>query len=289
MKYVELPDYGDNPYAWPGLTFRSGGTIWLSWWGSDQLQAVKDWRAVTVHTRNCASTRTVQVYYEVDRSGMYQSLGTVSDSRPVHTFAFAATVAETKVVKVGSTTTTIEIDTALGASTGDLHAGDWVRINDEVRQIDAITDADTFTLLLALSAAPAAGDRVYGSAPAGHELRIVLGLSTQDDANSPAVLGVVVYCDANVADRWEWTLAVRVEDRMSCLDGAAYPMDAATLEAALRDWIERVTAFTLHDLRGLSYTVKVSNAVESQTTRRNEAPAGYDSVIRLGLAEVQVG
>jgi len=304
MKYAELPDYGDNPYSWTGLTFRSGGTIWLSSWGSELAQVVKDWRAVTVHVENCAATRTVQVFYDVDRADLWRPLGTIADTKRVHTLPFPATVFASKVVGTGSTTTTIEIDTALGPTTSDMNAGDWVRvhyeprlvagdwvhINDDIRQVSSVTDSNTFVLALALSAAPVAGDGVHASSPAGHEIRLALVLSTLDDAETPKVMGVVLYCDANVTDRWEWTLAVRCEDKMTCLDGSSYvPANAAVLEAAINEWITRKTPFTLHDIRGMQYTVKVSNAVESQAVRRNESPAGYDSVIRLGLVEVNLG
>lgn len=283
--YVELPDFTDNPYQYAGVKYVSDAELELSTWGSELLPVTKDWRYVIVQAENCTSERKIEVYYELERSGLWTLLGTVDTAHTLHHLDFPQQGFATKVTGAGSTTTTIELGSG---STGDMAAGYWVRIGSEIRQVASVTDGDTFVLILPLSDAPATGVSVYASSPVGAEIRLRFRLVTNDDEESPRLLGITCYCDANVLDRWQITLDVRVEEGMECLDGSPYPLDSPALEAALIEWIERQTPFTLHDVRGLERTVKVANAAETSARRDAKSPGRYSSTMHIGLIEVEV-
>ena len=288
MWYVEMPDYSDNPYAWSGVAFSSQGEIELSTWGSELLNVIKDWRAVVLHVENCSSTRTVEVQYEVDRSGVWASVGTVETAHTIQVLEFPVSSFAQLTVGSSSTTTTIEVDTGSGPNTGDIEAGDWVQINDEIRQVLSVTDSDTFVLALPLTSAPAAGDTIYASAPAGTEIRLKLILSTSDSTLTPKVLDVALFCDANVSDRWVINLDCEIGPDVRLLNQQPYPMSEDSLATEIERWIERKTPFTLHDMRGQERTVKISNAAETQLQRDDSFPPRYSSVYRLSLIEVEV-
>jgi len=285
--YVELPDYSDNPYAYSGITFQEDGELETSAWGSELLNVEKDWRAVVLQVENCTSARTIEVYAEVDRSGVWQYVGKAADSRSIHTLEFPTSSFANKTTGSGSTTTTVEL--AAGYTTGDMSVGDWVRISAETRQVASITDSNTFTLTTALSTAPASGVTVYPASPLGHELRLRLRLTTDDETETPKLLALAVYCDANVTDRWVIDLRIRCEDGIRCLDGSPYPMDAETLASQLESWVNRATAFTLHDMRGETRTVKVANAVEHSVRRTDGPEIKYSSIYQVNLVEVNIG
>ena len=284
MRYAELPDYSDNPYAYTGVEFASSGEIILGWCGSELLHVLKDWRAITLNVEGAATGAQVHVHYEVDHSGRWDLLGIVADSRTLHRLNFPSSSFPTKVTGSGSTSTVIE----LSAATTDIRPGDWVRINDEVRQVVSRT-SDTITLAHPLTAEPRAGTDVLAAAPLGSECRIKLEFVTYDSANTPVVRGLAVYCQANVIDRWVITLNVEVSDHLRCLDGSPYPLDAEALDRALQTWIERDTSFLLRDIRGRARLVKVVNANEVQPARRSQSsPAEYDSVVAVSLMEVKL-
>jgi hypothetical protein len=286
MLYVELPDYSDNPYQYEGIHFHPDGEVELSAWGNELMPVLKDWRYVIVQAEACNSDQYIEVYYEIDRSGVWTLLGTINTTHTLHRISFPANSFAAKTTGSSCTTTTIELGSG---DTTDMNGGDWVRIDGEIRQIESITDSDTFVLALPLPSAPSSGVTVYAASPLGSEIRLRFRLITKDWLKTPRLLAVACFCQANVLDRWQITLDVLVEDRMTCLDGSPYPMDAAALETALQEWITRQTPFTLHDLRETQRTVKVANAVESTPRRSTNVPYSYNSVMHIGLVEPEVG
>jgi len=287
MKYVEMPDYTDNPWQYSGISYAPSGELVLSWWGGELLQVPKDFRTVVVHCEGCTSDQTIRIYYEVDRSGQWTYLGEINSGGTIHKIDFPRSSFTSVVVGTGSDTNTIELKS--GSTTSNMVAGDWVKINGEIRQIESITDSDTFVLETPLSNAPAEDDICYAAAAMGYEIRLKLELATADSSSSPKLLGLAVYYQANTLDRWNIVGSVRVENGMVCLDGSPYPHDAAELEGLLEEWITRPTAFYLHDIRGNTRIVKVSNASEIQVHRASTADGTrYHSVIQLGLIEVGV-
>lgn len=283
-RFVELPDYSDNPYLWPGLTFRGSGEIITPWVGTDLQEVVKDWHQVIVKGEAFSSGQAVEVWYEVDRSDRWLKLGEIQEA-PRQALAFRAMGFQTKTVGSGSTKTTIELGSG---DTSDMAAGYWVRINAEVAQVASITDTDTFVLETALSEAPSAGDYVYASRPAGRELRLKLILKTDDAALTPKVDAVLLQYQPNVQDRWTWALNVKCADRLKDLCGGYMEKTAAELRAELARWATRVTPFSLVDLDGDTWTVKVSAATERavQAQRVGDAGQVYDSVWDLVLLQV---
>lgn len=284
LHYMELPDFTDNPYQYAGICYTSDAEIELSSWGSELLPVSKDWRYVILQAENCTSARTIEVYYEIDRSGLWVLVGTVSTGHTLHKLEFPARSFVTKTTASGCTTTTIALGTG---STGDMTAGDWVRIGTEVRQV-AEVGGDSFTVVLPFTSAPAAGESVYASAPVGSELRLRLRLTTETETESPKLLAVACYCDANVLDRWQITLDVMIEEGMQCLNGDPYPLDSEALGAELEKWMVRQTSFTLHDIRGTERTVKVANCAETAARRNSRAPWKYGSTMHIGLIEMEV-
>lgn len=284
--YMELPDYSDNPYQYEGVHFHPDGELILSSWGSELMPVLKDWRYVIIQVEGCNANQYIEVYYEIDRSGLFTPLGTIDTVHTLHKIAFPTSSFAAKTTGSSCTTTTINVSSG---DTTDMNGGDWVRIGGEIRQVKSITDSDTFVLALPLSSTPSSGVTVYAASPLGSEIRLRFRLVTEDWLYTPKLLAVSCFCQANVLDRWQITLDVLVEDRLICLDGSVYPMDAAALQVALQQWIARQTSFTLHDLRGVQRTVKVANAVESTPRRSTSAPYTYGSVMHIGLIEPEVG
>jgi len=289
-RYLMLPDYSDNPWQWSGYEFNAGGEIEFSWMGGELLEVVKDLHEVVVRGEGITEGRPVVIYYEVDRSGLWTYLGEVTAS-PRDTVRFEASNFLAKTVGDDSTRMTIEL--ASGSTTEDMEAGEWCRINGEVRQVASITDADTFVLETALSAAPLpaqageSGDGVYASRPAGREFRLKLVLSTDDKTETPLVKAVFVRYQNNVLDRFVYSLQIRVEDGLVDLAANPYPHTAADLRAALDEWATRVTPFTLYDPDGVASTVKVTGVGEGGFVRESGAAmTRYGSVYSINLVEV---
>ena len=283
-RYLMLPDYSDNPYQWTGYEFNGSGELETSWMGGELLEIVKDLYEVVIRGEDFASGQTIDVYYEVDRSERWTWLGRVADG-PRKSLLFGASSFATKTVGTGSTRTTIEL--ASGSTTTDMEAGDWVRINGEVRQVAGITDSDTFAVGTALDEAPVDDDVVYASRPAGREFRLKLVLATNDNTATPRVNAVFVRYQNNVLDRFVYQLSVRVEDAMEDLAGGAYPYTAADLRAALDGWAKRHTPFILYDLDGMGHTVKVTGVGEGGYKREESVGVWrYGSVYSMNLVEV---
>lgn len=283
LNHMKLPDFTSNPYQYTGIEYAQDGYIELSTWGSELMAVKKDWRYVSLQAKNCTPDRTITVYYEIDRSGYWSTLGTIDTAHTLHTLDFPGSVFAAKTVDSGCTTTTIAL---ASGDTTDMVPGDWCKIDEEIRQVGSITDSATFVLSLPLSSAPVTGTVVYGATPVGAEIRLRLRLATNDSTESPKLLALACYCSANVLDRWQITLAVSLDEKLRCLDGSPYPGGAAYLATELEKWITRQTPFTLHDVRGTQRTVKVMNAVELTPKRETDPPWRYSSTMSIGLVEV---
>jgi len=258
-RYLQLPDYSDNPYQWSSYEFNAIGELDMSWSGGELLEVTKDFHEVVIRGEDFASGQTVTCYYEIDRCGHWTYLGQANAGVRV-SLPFVASPFGLRTVGTGSTTTTIELQA--GDTTEGVSPGDWVKINAEIRQISSITDTDTFVLYSPLSAAPASGDFVYASKPAGREFRLKLVLATTDRTATPKITAVFLRYQANVRDRYVYQLSVKIEDGMQDLAGNPYPYTAAQLRGLLDAWSKRVTAFSLYDPDGTAHTVKVSSAAE---------------------------
>lgn len=283
-RYLMLPDYSDNPYQWSGYEFNPSGELEGSWLGGELLEVVKDLYEVVIRGEGIGSAQPVTVFYEVDRSGLWTNLGEVTES-PREALEFTASSFATKTVGSGSTKTVVELGSG---DTSDLEEGDWCRIDGEVRQVESITDSDTFVLATALEDTPSSGDVVYPSKPAGREFRLKLVLETEDKTATPRIKAVFLRYQNNVLDRFVYALQVRVEDGMTDLAGNPYPHTAADLRVLLDGWATRATAFTLYDQDGVAHTVKVTSVGEGGMTRK--AAAGqvgrYGSVYSMNVVEV---
>jgi len=283
-RYLMLPDYSDNPYQWEGYEFNTHGELETSWVGSELLEVVKDLHEVVVRGEDLSSGQKVKVYYEVDRSGAWTYLGEVTGG-PRQELAFEASTFGKRTIGDDSTTATIEL--ASGHTTEGMAAGDWIRVNGEVRQIASITDSDTFVLETALSAAPVADDVVYASRSAGREFRFKVLLETTDKTKTPKLKALFVRYQCNVLDRFVYQLNVRIEDGMVDLAGNPYPHTAADLRVALDAWAKRACQFLLVDPDGVEHLVKVVSVGEGGYRQEEGAlPARYASTYSMNLVEV---
>ena len=287
-RYLMLPDYSDNPWQWAdyrsSYEFNGKGELVTSWWGADLIEVVKDLHEVAVRGEGISSEKTVQVEYEVDRSGIWTKLGTV-DGGPRQALTFSSSTFVPLTIGTGSTRTTIEL--ASGSTTTHLQKATFVRINDEVAQVESVTDSDTFVVAQALTEAPGSGDVVYPSRPAGREFRLRLTLRSSDKTTTPRVDAVLIRYQNNVLDRFVWTVRPRVEDHMTDLAGNQYPYRAAALRQELSRWATRVTPFTFVDPDGVEYTVKVASAGEGGfALAKDEGVRGYSSSWAMNLVEV---
>jgi len=284
-RFLEMPDFSDNPYLWTGLSFMASGELVTPWVGTDLVEVVKDWHQVVIRGEGFAAGQAVEVWYEVDRSDRWLLLGEVQRG-PRQVLSFTASPFASKIVGSGSTTMTIELGTG---TTSDLAAGHWVRIGSEVAQVASVTDSDTFVLATALSEAPRPGDYVYPSRPAGRELRLKLILKTTDTALTPKVEAVLIQFQPNVLDRWTWVLNIKCAGDLEDLGGAAIVGSAAELRSELAEWARRLTPFTFVDIDGESWTVKVSAATERAVKARRHGDAGctYHSVWDVVLLQVE--
>jgi hypothetical protein len=283
-----LPDYSANPWQWAdyrsSYEFNGEGELITSWWGESLIEVVKDLHEVVIRGEGISSSQPVEVQFEVDRSGIWKYLGTM-DGGPRQALRFEASAFAPLTVGTGSTRTSIEL--AAGSTTTPLATGTFVRVNDEVSQVGSVTDSDTFVLAQALSEAPASGDVVYPSRPAGREFRLRLVLRTSDKTTTPRVDAVLIRYQNNVLDRYVWTVRARVEDGMEDLAGNAYPHTAADLRVALSRWATRLTPFTLEDQDGVAHTVKVASASEGgMALAKDRVPRSFSSVWAMNLVEV---
>jgi hypothetical protein len=267
--YVTLPDITDNPYQYENSEFASEGYGITPWWSGGLLGVEKDFAGVGMQYEIPAGC-SIAVAYEVDRSGFWTTLYTLTDADAGNVyegaFPFTAAFATNPTVAAGSTAKTINVGTG---ETGVLAQGSWVRVNNEVRQVASVTDGDTFVLVRPLSSAPGAGVVVYPSRPCGAEIRLRFTLSTSDKLGGS--LTAVIY------------------DGQEDHAGTAMWPDAATRVAQLHEFARRPTPFDLADKRGITRRVKVASVGEVEGDAVVLQPGGepqVQSLVTLSLIEV---
>jgi hypothetical protein len=284
--FVEFPSLTDNPYGYSGVRFASLGYVTSSWFGGELALIQKDFNSIAVWSDGCSANQTVQVYYEVDQSGIWNLAGTVTVS-PYQEFVLGAPTMANKVAGAGSTKTTINLQSGL---TTDMATGRFVRIGTEVAQVKSVVSATQFTLALPLSAAPAAGTNIATSGPAGRQIRYRLVLSTTDETKTPKVIRVSIRTMGAVLAKARITLAPRIEDGMRLRTGAdQYPLTAAALRTKLYEWVRRSKPFIMVDMFGQNWPVKITGQSESVPVRQEDQSKGamtYRSSMRLEMDEV---
>lgn len=292
--FLEFPDLTDNPNGYldsagEGIAYEPTGYVTSSWIGGELSAVPKDFQSVIVASTGCTTGKTLDVFVEVDRSGVWLPVGTVTRS-PLQEYALLSrtwgplTVSETH--KAGtSTATTIVVaeDTAL-----DLQVGDFVRINGVVRQIATLESSDSFSLTVPLPETPALETLVYPARPSGREIRYKIVLNSNSPTVTPVLQRVSVRMQELLIDKFRFTLSVRIEDatRLHGSVAAADLYTAAELRAKLYQWVKRLSPFYMTDPSGIVYRVKVSGASESGWTRTNQdGISSWRSVMSIILDE----
>lgn len=265
--YVEFPSLTDNPYAYTGVQYAATGFVTSSRFGGELSLIVKDFQSIFLWTDGCSAGQNVQVYYEIDNTGIWVLAGTCTQS-PSQEFRLTPQAMANKTVGSGSTTSTINI----AGLTSDMAVGQFVRINGEIAQVSAITSNTQFTLAIPLTAAPESGDTVYTSGPAGRQIRYRITLNTNDASKTPKVVRVALRIQPLFTAKARISFGPRVEDELLCRNNTAYPYDAVTLRNKLFEWFQRVKPYYLIDPYGRAWQVKNNSATESALTRQDEAP-----------------
>jgi hypothetical protein len=284
--YVEFPNVTDNPYQFAGVKFANSGFVTSSWFGGELALIQKDFNAIAIWSAGCSSGQSVQVYYEVDQSGIWNLAGTVTIS-PYQEFTLGAPTMASKVVGAGSTVTTINLQSGL---TTDMVAGQFLRVGHDVAQVASVVSATQFTIALPLEAAPAAGTNIKTSGPAGRQIRYKLVLATTDETKTPKINRVSIRTMGVVLAKARITLAPRIEDGMRLRTGAEqYPYTAAQLRTKLYEWVRRIKPFIMVDMFGQNWPVKITGQSESVPVRQDDQAKGvmtYRSSMRLEMDEV---
>ena len=292
--FLEFPDLTDNPNGYldsagAGIAYHPQGYITSSWIGGELSAVAKDFQSIVVASTGCTTGRTIDLFIEVDRSGVWLPAGTVTRS-PLQEYVLLSrtwgplTIATTK--KAGSSTTSVIVVAEDTATV--LQAGDFVRIGDEVRQVNQIESADSFSVLTPFTETPVDGDYVYPARPSGREIRYKAVLNSNSATETPVLQRVSVKMQERLIDKFRFTLTVRLEDAMR-LHGSIAEADlytAAELRSRLYKWIKRLGPFYMTDPGGTVYRVKVAYASESGWTRTNDdGVSSYRSVMTLVLDE----
>lgn len=282
--YVALPTLSDNPYQMAGAQYASTGTLTSCKMGGRLALLSKDFHSIALWTDNCSAGRTVQVWIEVDSSGVWVQVGTITAGPyteirlPMSTFA-------TKTVAVGSTAQVINVS----GSTSDMAAGNFVRIGAEVAQVASVNSGTQFTLARSLAEVPAAGAVIYPSGPAGRQVRYRLVLSTNDATQTPRVIRVSLRMQAQVLAKARLSFGPRIEDGLQLRTGAEqHPLLAAEMRDRLFEWAQRLKSFWLVDPMGRNWLVKPAALSESAVKRRDleTVNARFQSMMRIEVDEV---
>lgn len=293
--FLEFPDLTDNPNGYldsagVGIAYQPTGYVTSAWIGGELSAVAKDFQSIIVASTGCSTTKTIDLFVEVDRSGVWLPAGTVTRS-PLQEYVLLSrswgplTVATT--TKAGSSTTSTIVVAEDTATV--LQAGDFVRIGDEVRQVSTLESSDSFSLLTPLTTAPTAGDYVYPARPSGREIRYKAVLYSNVPTVTPVLHRVSVRMQERLIDKFRFTLTVRLENAMR-LRGSAAQADAYTaaeLREALYRWIKRLSPFYMTDPGGTVYRVKVAYANEGGWTRTtDESVSSWRSQMTIVLDEV---
>lgn len=284
--YVEFPDLTDNPNGYASFQYQPTGYVISSWIGGELSQIPKDFQSIILRTSGCNTTTNVDLYIEVDRSGVWLPVGTVTESPYQEIPLLAATWGAIKTTS-GSTAQVIECQG--GQETiAKMGIGDFVRINAEVGQI-ANLGTTNFVLVVPLSEAPVAGTTVYPARPAGREIRYKAVLNTATTTSTPIVKRISVKMQELLIDKFRFTMTVRIENgmRLRGSNAQAYPYTADQLRDLLYAWIRRLGPFYLTDPGGKKWRVKIASASESGfTNQTSESFPSIRSTMTIVLDEV---
>lgn len=293
--FLEFPDLTDNPNGYldsagVGIAYEPTGYVTSSWIGGELAAISKDFQSIIVASTGCSTENNIDLFIEVDRSGILRPIGTVTKS-PLQEFTLLGGVWPPIVITIkdgydDSTTSTIIVP---DNATIVLAPGEFVRIGSEIRQISTVDTHYSFTLNVPLSAAPAAGTYVYPARPAGREIRVKAVLNSSSPTVTPVLQRISVKMQEALLDKFRFTLSVRIEDAMR-LHGSVAAADlytAAELRAKLYQWIKRLNPFYMVAPGGTLYRVKASGASESGWTRTNQnGISSWRSVMSIILDEV---
>lgn len=294
--YMELPDLTDNPLSYTdanGLGGPYAATGWLTtcWMGGELSAVDKDYQSVILRSSGCTvdGAPNVDVFIEVDRSGVWLFVGTI-DRSPVQEIRLIGAAWTPKVIAYtvkGSTTASL---LWLAEETvADLAAGQFIRVNNEIRQISSIGQNGDVNLVSPLSAVPALGDIVYPARPAGKEIRVKLGMNSKSSYTTVAIHRISVRYQEALISKFRFSLTVRIEEgmRLRGSNAQAYPLTSANLRAALYGWVRRTNPFYMTDPGGVVWKVKVTQASESGFTRTSDTvPTQWRSQMSMTLDEV---
>jgi hypothetical protein len=284
--YINMPELTDNPYGYSGSRFQSTGYVQSARLLGETGNIVKDFAAVELLTSDCAAgAQEIDVYIRVDNGPAWKKMGTVSRS-PRQRITFTAPAVATKTTAPGCTDTTIVL---ASGNTSDLGPASFVRIGAEVAQVLAVTNATTFTLVVPLTAAPASGETVRGTTPAGREIEYQLILRTTDNTKTPRVLDVMVIYQEQLLDKAIIPITIRCGRNMTLRTGAAYPYTPAQLRDKLIEIARLVKPVKFVDWNGHTWWVKVRSLSESAITREDDQlqnTRDVSSVLSLTLVEV---
>jgi len=294
--YMELPDLTDNPLSYTdanGLGGPYAATGWLTtcWMGGELSAVDKDYQSVILRSSGCTvdGAPNVDVFIEVDRSGVWLFVGTV-DRSPVQELRLVGASWSPKVIAYSTKGSTTESLLWLAEETvADLAAGQFIRVNNEIRQISSIGQNGDVLLVSPLSTAPALGDTVYPARPAGKEIRVKLGMNSKSSYTTVAIHRISVRYQEALISKFRFSLTVRIEEgmRLRGSNAQAYPLTSANLRAALYGWVRRTNPFYMRDPGGVVWKVKVTQASESGFTRTSDTiPTQWRSQMSMTLDEV---
>jgi len=262
--YIELPDSTDNPYEYSSSAYASQGYLITPWIDMDLLSVDKDFQEFGVQC-DMPATGTLTVSYQVDHYGesidrwnqLFSVTSTDTDGVYTHTFPFEAAFATNPTIAAGSTRKTVNVDAVYATLVNA-----FVRINDEVRQVYG-AGGNYLLLSRALSAAPAAGDRVYPARPCGAEIRFKIELATTDSAYTPKLQAWWLKCMPMIRDKLAGAFSAKIYDGQRDYPQAE-EIPASTRSALLYSFAKRPTPIDLTDMGGTTRRVKITDIKETQ-------------------------
>jgi hypothetical protein len=289
--YVELPDQTDNPYLYSTSVYRSDGYVITPWVNFGLLGTEKDFGQFGMQY-SLPTGGTISVEYEVDRSGLWTPLFTLTGAAAVgnvytYDFPFSTVLApatDIPVTAAGCTANVLKLNTAVYLETYD-----WLRINGEVRQMLSYDSDTQITLARPLSSAPAAGVYCYPSRACGAEIRFRINLSTTNTAVTPLLKAWWLKAMPMLSDKLAGRFTCDIYDGQVDKAGNIITPDAATRVAQLYSFANRPTPIDLIDARGTSRRVKITAITETQNGPV-EGTIGHESQVRstMQLSVIEV-
>jgi len=282
VSYIEFPDTTDNPYEYSGTHYELRGSLTTPRFSADMLMVDKDLRAVYVRNEiTDTSVGSIKVEYKVDGFDAWTELdldtGGVTSVNGYMMFPFSWEDDYVVYPKTTGDCGTVKIwldDASL------ISVGDWVRINDETRQVKSVdTDENYIILQTPLSYSPAVGRTVYASKPVCREIQLRITLETLDDTITPKVRAWWMEYMPMYSDRYAGSFEAAISDSMTDLAGHRI-VTGDQAAALLYSFAQRATPIYLYDLNGERHTVKLTRLHEIQSNRREGARTLDASVVR---------